>query len=67
MTLVGNNFCAESDATVRVTSRLGVCTALVYGLCERNELRSLRIGGALRFHESAVESFLARVEALMHT
>jgi excisionase family DNA binding protein len=47
--------------TVReVASRLGVCAALVYRLCRRNELRPLRIGGALRFHGDEVESFLAR-------
>ncbi len=50
----------ERLMTVReVASRLGVCTALVYKLCQRNELRPLRIGGALRFHRDAVESFLA--------
>jgi len=46
--------------TVRdVAARLGVCTALVYRLCQRNELMTLRIGGALRFHREAAESFLA--------
>jgi len=36
----------ERLLTVReVASRLGVSTALVYKLCERNKLRSLRIGG----------------------
>jgi excisionase family DNA binding protein len=40
--------------------RLGVSTALVYRLCQRSELLALRIGGALRFHLEAVESFLAR-------
>jgi len=29
-------------------------------LCEQNELVALRIGGALRFHGDAVESFVAR-------
>jgi len=33
----------------QVAARLGVSTALVYKLCERNELGSLRVGGALRF------------------
>jgi hypothetical protein len=32
---------------------------LVYKLCQRNEVPSLRTGGALRFHQDAVESFLA--------
>jgi len=50
----------ERLMTVRdVAARLGVCTALVYRLCQRNELMTLRIGGALRFHREAAESFLA--------
>ena len=43
-----------------VAARLGVCTALVYRLCQRNELLALRIGGALRFHREVVESFVDR-------
>jgi excisionase family DNA binding protein len=51
----------ERLLTVReVAARLGVCTALVYRLCQRSELVALRIGGALRFRPEAVESFLAR-------
>ena len=47
--------------TVRgVAARLGVCTASVYRMCQRNELLALRIGGALRFHREDVESFLGR-------
>jgi len=43
--------------TVReVASVLHVSLALVYKLCERHELRSLRIGGALRFQEAAVSN-----------
>jgi hypothetical protein len=38
---------------------------LVYKLCQRNELGSLPIGGALRFSESAIESFLAALEHAM--
>jgi len=50
----------ERLMTVReVARRLGVSAALVYRLSQRNELRSLRIGGALRFQLDAVESFLA--------
>jgi excisionase family DNA binding protein len=57
----------ERLMTVRqVAARLGVSTALVYKLCERHELGSLRIGGALRFNESAIESFLAALERAMH-
>ncbi|OLD47285.1 MAG: hypothetical protein AUI48_04365 [Chloroflexi bacterium 13_1_40CM_2_68_14] len=51
----------ERLLTVReVAARLGVCTAVVYRLCQRNELLALRIGGTLRFHREAVESFVAR-------
>jgi len=56
----------ERLLTVRdVASRLGVSPALVYRLCERKELRSLRIGGAVRFHEAAVQSFLATLDRAM--
>ena len=51
----------ERLLTVRdVASRLGVSSALVYKLCQRNELLALRIGGALRFQRASVESFIAR-------
>ena len=51
----------ERLLTVReVAAHLGVCTALVYRLCQRNELPALRIGGALRFQREAIESFVAR-------
>jgi excisionase family DNA binding protein len=43
-----------------VASRLRVSKALVYKLCERNELPAVRIGGALRFQREVVESFIAR-------
>jgi len=43
-----------------VASRLGVSSALVYKLCERNLLRSLRIGGALRFQPEAIREYLLR-------
>ena len=51
----------ERLLTVReVATRLGVCTALVYRLCARDELAALRIGGALRFHPKSIDSFVAR-------
>ena len=51
----------ERLLTVReVAARLGVCTALVYRLCQRNELLPLRISSALRFRREAVESFVGR-------
>jgi excisionase family DNA binding protein len=53
----------ERLLTVRqVAARLGVSAALVYRLCETKELQSLRIGGALRFHEAALQSFLAALD-----
>jgi len=48
-----------------VASVLHVSPALVYKLCERHELRSLRIGGALRFQEAAVQPFLAASERVI--
>ena len=51
----------ERLLTVReVATRLGVCTALVYRLCARDELAALRIGGALRFHPKSIDLFVAR-------
>jgi excisionase family DNA binding protein len=49
----------ERLLTVReVASRLGVSSALVYKLCQRNLLRSLRIGGVLRFQLQAISEYL---------
>lgn len=42
-----------------VADRLNVCSALVYRLCERGELPSLRIGGALRFQAETVDAYAA--------
>ena len=57
----------ERLMTVRqVAARLGVGTAFVDKLCQRNELGSLRFGGALRFNESTIESFRAALERGMH-
>ncbi len=45
----------ERLLTVRqIARRLGVSTALVYKLSQRNLLRGLRIGGALRFQLQAI-------------
>ena len=50
----------ERLLTVReVANCLGVCPALVYKLCQRNLLRSLRIGGAIRFQSEAINEYLA--------
>jgi excisionase family DNA binding protein len=43
-----------------VAARLGVSAASVYKLCQRGELRGLRIGGALRFQPSAIDEYLDR-------
>ena len=52
----------ERLMTVRaVADRLGVCPALVYRLCRRGELSSLRIGGSLRFQLEAVDGYLAKL------
>ena len=48
----------------QVAARLGVSTALVYKLCERNELGSLRIGGALRFRLAATGRATSRHDAI---
>ena len=51
----------ERLITVRaVAARLGVSSASVYKLCQRGQLRSLRIGGALRFQPSAIGEYLDR-------
>ena len=50
----------ERLLTVRdVASRLGVSSALVYKLCQRNLLRSLWIGGALRIQPQAISEYLS--------
>jgi excisionase family DNA binding protein len=51
----------ERLITVRsVAARLCVSAASVYKLCQRGELRGLRIGGALRFQPSAIDEYLDR-------
>ena len=52
----------ERLLTVRqVATRLGVSSALVYKLCQRNLLRGLRIGGALRFQLQAISEYLSSI------
>jgi len=51
----------ERLITVRaVAARLGVSAASVYKLCQRGELRGVRIGGALRFQPAAIDEYLDR-------
>jgi excisionase family DNA binding protein len=51
----------ERLITVRaVAARLGVSAASVYKLCQRGELRGMRIGGALRFQPAAIDEYLDR-------
>jgi excisionase family DNA binding protein len=46
--------------TVRdVAERLAVCTATVYALCERGELRHLRVSNAIRILLGDLEAFIA--------
>ena len=52
---------AERLLNVReVAERLGVCTATIYGLCERGELPHLRVSNAIRIRPTDLEAFLAR-------
>jgi excisionase family DNA binding protein len=51
----------ERLLTVReVAERLGVCTATIYGLCERNELPHVRVSNAIRIRPADVEVFLSQ-------
>ena len=46
--------------TVRdLAARLAVCTATVYALCERGEIRHLRVSNAIRVHPDDLETFIA--------
>src|SRR5258708_29823751 len=47
-----------------VATRLCVSTASVYKLCQRGELRGLRIVGALRLQPSAIDEYLDRSRLL---
>jgi len=45
--------------TVReVAERLAVCTATVYALVERGEIRHVRISNAIRVHPDDLEAFI---------
>ena len=43
-----------------VAARLGVCTAVVYRLCDKGELPRLRIGTALRFERDVIRRYIER-------
>jgi len=46
--------------TVReVAERLAVCTATVYALVERGEIRHLRVSNAIRVHPDDLQAFVA--------
>ncbi len=54
----------ERLITVRVVAaRLGLSSASVYKLCQRGELRGMRIGGALRFSPQVVDEYVTRCAA----
>jgi excisionase family DNA binding protein len=54
----------ERLITVRaVAARLGLSPASVYKLCQRSELRGLRIGGALRFSPQVIDEYVTRCAA----
>jgi hypothetical protein len=42
-----------------VAERLAVCTATVYALVERVEIRRLRVSNAIRVHPDDLGTFLA--------
>jgi excisionase family DNA binding protein len=51
---------SDSDRLLTVSevaARLAVCNATVYALCERGELRHVRVSSAIRIYPSALESF----------
>jgi integrase len=51
----------ERLLTVReVAERLGVCTATIYGLCERGDLPHVRVSNAIRIRPADLEAFLTR-------
>ncbi len=46
--------------TVReVADRLAVCTATIYALCARGEIRHMRVSNAIRIHPDDLEAFIA--------
>lgn len=50
----------QPTADVReVAERLAVCTATVYALRERGEIRHLRVSNAIRIHPDDLEAFIA--------
>jgi len=51
--------------TVReVATRLAVCSATVYALCERGELRHVRVSSAIRIHPTDLEAFTRQTRGL---
>jgi excisionase family DNA binding protein len=44
------------QATKEVAERFGVCTATVYAMCKRGELRHVRVGNSIRVAQSELDS-----------
>ncbi|HEY8208907.1 MAG TPA: helix-turn-helix domain-containing protein [Myxococcaceae bacterium] len=42
----------------QVAERLAVSTATVYALCERGEIRHVRVSNAIRIHPDDLEAFI---------
>jgi len=42
-----------------VAARLGISTAIVYGLCARGDLRHVRVSNAIRIAPADLTAFLA--------
>jgi excisionase family DNA binding protein len=44
----------------QVADRLGVCRSTVYQLCERGEIRHVRVANAIRVSVEALSEYLGR-------
>jgi excisionase family DNA binding protein len=51
---------SEHLAVREVAERLAVCSATVYALCGRGELRHIRVSSAIRIRAADLEAFTGR-------